>query len=301
MTIEQTVSDIKALKIQGATHIAKAALIALQEAVHRSSADSIKGFLIDLRRAVRLLEESRPTEPYLRNVLRLSTSGLPKDSVRVAKEVVHKNIQDQLKQLTHATEVIATIGAKKIPNNSRIFIHCHSSQVMEILKKAKQLGKRFTVVNTEARPFYQGRMSAEELSKAGIPVEHYVDAAAAQILDNVDLFLIGADAITVDGVVNKIGSGLFAEAAQQRGVPVFVCTPALKFDPMTINGTPEPMEERPKEEVWANAPKLVQVHNSAFEFIPAKLITNIISELGIYPHSAFIEEVRRTYPEITTL
>ena len=182
-------------------------------------------------------------------------------------------------------------------HKSIVFTHCHSNTVIAIFKEAKKERKNFTVYNTETRPLFQGRLTAKELSREGISVRHFIDSAARLALKEVDLMLIGADAITSEGkVINKIGSEMFAEFAEKFDIPVYSCTDSWKFDPKTVFGYEEEIEKRGAREVWAEAPKGVIVDNCVFEKINPDLITGIISELGVYKPTIFIEEVKRTYP-----
>jgi len=178
-----------------------------------------------------------------------------------------------------------------------VFTHCHSSTVIEILKQANKQGKRFTVHNTETRPKFQGRLTAQELARLGIPVVHYVDSAARLALKKADIMLIGADAITTEGkVINKIGSELMAEVAEKWDVSLYVCSDSWKFDPKSVFGYEEEIEKRKPTEIWPTAPKGVKIDNFAFEKVNPDLITGIISELGIYKPTIFVEEVKRAYP-----
>ena len=111
--------------------------------------------------------------------------------------------------------------------------------------------------------------------------------------------LLGADAITVEGkIINKMGSELFAEVAEQNDVPVYICSDSWKFDPASVFGYEEEIEKRSAKEVWPTAPKGVTISNFAFEKINPDLITGIISELGVYTPEVFVEEVKRSYPWI---
>ena len=47
--------------------------------------------------------------------------------------------------------------------------------------------------------------------------------------------------------------------------------------------------------MWQNPPKGVKIMNMAFERIEPNLVTGIISELGIYKHNIFSEELKRRY------
>jgi ribose 1,5-bisphosphate isomerase len=111
------------------------------------------------------------------------------------------------------------------------------------------------------------------------------------------VFMFGADAVTSEGrVVNKIGTEMFAEMAEKYDTDSYCCTDSWKFDPVTITGKKEPIERRNSHEVWPKAPKGVKILNLAFERVDSELITAVISELGFFPASIFIQEVRKAYP-----
>ena len=296
MNWSQTAAAIKSLKIQGAESIAKSALLALDEELHKSRAATAKQLLSQLGKARKAIESARPTEPFVRNNLAFCFHKLEGLDLRHLREEFLGRIRRRFVAIEKNKEIIAEIGARKIMNGAVVFTHCHSSTVMEILKKAKQDGKKFVVHNTEARPFYQGRTSAEELARQGIKVVHWVDSAVRLAMKKADIALFGCDAITPTRIINKIGSELFAETAERLDVPLYVATDSLKFDPRTIKGYPEEIEERPKSEVWQKPPKGVEIRNPAFEKINPELVTGIISEFGIYKHQMFIEELEHNHP-----
>ena len=88
---------------------------------------------------------------------------------------------------------------------------------------------------------------------------------------------------------------MFAEIANSKGVPVYVCTNSWKFDTSTIFGYDPCIESRAKNEVWKKPPAGLKIDNHAFEKINPNLITGIISELGIFPVNVFIEEFKENY------
>lgn len=297
MEFQKIVDDIKELKIQGAQNVAKAAVKAFQLVAFENKDKKIPEQMSKLNKAKKLLQEARPTEPALRNCLNLLSHDL--QTKHDIYDTISKRAENIGNHFKEVEEKISKIGSKKIRNKSIIFTHCHSSTVINILKKAKELKKKFNVRNTETRPLFQGRITAKELLRADIPVTHYIDSAAKIALKDADMMLIGADAITSEGqVINKIGSELFALAASRYDIPVYVCTDSWKFDPLSIFGFEEPIEQRSIKEVWINKPDKINIDNHAFEIINPDLITGIISELGIYPPEIFVEEVRRAYPGI---
>ncbi len=281
-----TVRAIKSLKIQGAQRIALKGAKALTTCKQLS----------EIKLAAKELGKARPTEPCLRNALRYASKGLPGD--------FSGELRQRLSYIQHyfsdAQQKIAVYGARRIKQGNIVFTHCHSSTVVEILKLAKAKGRHFSVHNTETRPFYQGRITARELVKAGIKVTHFVDAAARMAIKKANIMLIGADAVTSDGfVVNKIGSEMFAEIANAYQIPVYACTLSWKFDPATAFGFDERLESRFTKEVWAKPPKNLKISNVVFEKVHPRLITGIISELGIHTVYGFIEEVKRAFPWIS--
>ncbi|MFA6521219.1 MAG: ribose 1,5-bisphosphate isomerase [Candidatus Gracilibacteria bacterium] len=282
---EETLQKIKSLEIQGAENIAVAGVRAFAEKL-KETQDEAK-----LKEYIKEISSQRETEPGLRNALNYCLLNFKKDP-NVAETVVN--------YFKTSKEKIAEIGAKKIHDGMVIFTHCHASTVTKILIKAWQEGKKFTVRNTETRPRYQGRKTAEELALAGIPVIHSVDSAGRLGMKSADLFLFGADAVTAEGnVVNKVGTTMLVEFANLYQIPVYSCTNSWKFDPATIGGADEPIEERDPKEVWDGAPAGVKVINPAFELTPSDKISGIITELGVFKPETLVMEIKKTYPWLT--
>lgn len=277
-----TIRKIKLLEIQGAENIAIAGVRAFAEKLKETQKPE------QLKLYIKELSEVRKTEPALRNGLKYCLVNRETDP-KVAETVIN--------HFKSAKALIAEIGAKKIQNGMTVFTHCHASTVIAILRKAWKDGKRFTVRNTETRPKYQGRKTAEELAALGIPIIHSVDSAGRLALKKSDIFLFGADAITSEGnVVNKIGTSMFVEFANLYQIPVYSCTNSWKFDPATIGGADEPIEERDPSEVWGTPPAGVTIINPAFELIPADKISGIITELGVFKPETLVSEVKKAYP-----
>jgi len=261
----QISKDIKSIKIQGAKNIALAGFKAYE--------------LFPNKQTKKKIISLRPTEPFLINVL------------SKADKISYNKLKAKLKQ---NQDIINKNVFKLIKKNSVIFTHCHSSTVVNALIYAKKHGKKFEVYNTEARPLYQGRITASELKKAHIKVTMFVDSAAATAIEkenrkdkiHADLVLFGTDAILKKGVINKIGSGMFAEIAYANKVPVYILADSLKYISKIQ------LEQRDFKEVWETTKK-IKIKNPAFELIPRKYIKAIISELGTLNYNQFLKKVRK--------
>ena len=297
MGLKDTVEDIKALKIQGAQNVAIAAISAIKKLLDDSIFKDSNDLVLKLNRARKLFFESRPTEPCMRNSINYVLDIHYSNDFNSLKRAVNLRTEEVKKHLKSVNTRINNVGYNKIKNGYRVFTHCHSGTVIGILKHAHNQGRKFEVYNTETRPLFQGRKTALELAKAGIKVHHFVDSAAKEALKKADIVLLGCDAIiSIGDVINKIGSEQIVEIAEKHDIPVYICTDSWKFDPNTIQGYDEEMEERNKKEVWDIKNKNIKIHNPAFAKLGPENITGILSELGIYPPMIFVEEVKQEYP-----
>ena len=103
----------------------------------------------------------------------------------------------------------------------------------------------------------------------------FVDSAARiamlekQGTKKVNKIFLGADALQKEGVVNKVGSGMFARIAYENKIPVYILSDSWKYSPKKIK-----LEKRSFREIW----KFGKGQNPAFELIPKKFIKEVITE-----------------------
>ena len=299
-SIQETAEKIRKLEIQGARNVAINAIKAVEALAKQTKAKNKTEFLKELSKAKKTLFVTRETEPLMRNAIRWIMNRVDKNNSKKVNDIaktVSSSANQFLNNLERSREEIATIGANRIRNGSVIFIHCHSSTVMHMLQKAKQQGKIFEVICTETRPIFQGRKTAKEMLDLDLKTTMIVDSAARHFMNQADIVLVGSDAITSEGnVINKIGTSLIALAAHEARTPFYVVSELLKFDPATIHGDYEKIEERDPSEVWKDPPKKLIIRNPAFDVTRRDYIHGIICEEGIIsPHST-MEVVRRKYP-----
>lgn len=251
------IEDIKKVKIQGARNIARAALYAYS--------------LNPTREVKEKLIHARPTEPMLEH------------TIRKFEELGYKKT---LAHFDEAQEDINKNVLKLIKNNSVIFTHCHSTNVVKALVYAKKKGKKFEVYNTETRPLYQGRLTAKELEKNNIKVTMFIDSALDLALKETDIIFLGADAIVKNGVINKIGSETIAKLAKIEKIPVYIIADSWKHSHNYVK-----IEQRKVNEIWNRAPKHIKIKNPAFELVEKKYIRGIVSELGVLNFEKFMKKV----------
>jgi ribose 1,5-bisphosphate isomerase len=135
------------------------------------------------------------------------------------------------------------------------------------------------------------------LLEAGVKTAFIIDSAARYFMNSVDLVLVGADAITSEGnVINKIGTSMVALLAHEARTPFYVVSELLKFDPATMYGDYEKIEERSPSEIWKGAPNELLIKNPAFDVTRRDFIHGIICEEGIISPHSITEVMHRKHP-----
>jgi methylthioribose-1-phosphate isomerase len=286
---------IARLAVRGAPQIGVAAAYGLAVEARRLTDAQLRN---GLARAARTLIAARPTAVNLgwavvRVMQSVSARGLAPDAVRraIAQEARAIEAEEVARSLA-----IAKHGARLVPPNGVILTICNTGALaapgmgtaLGVVFQAHLDRKRPRVYACETRPLLQGaRLTALELTRAGIAVTLIADSAAASIIDKCDLVLVGADRIAANGdTANKVGTRMLATLARAASKPFFVAAPASTFDRATPDGTSIVVEQRAGEEVRTfrgcrAAPRGVPVFNPAFDVTPARLITGFITDRGV--------------------
>jgi ribose 1,5-bisphosphate isomerase len=285
----ETAEKIKSMQIRGAGRIARAAAEALKNEALGSKASITAAFTGEMERAAELLVATRPTAVSLPNAVHMVMAGLGRaKTVDEARAGVVQRADAFIQSSRHAVEKIAEFGSRHIRDGDTILTHCNSEVALACIIEAHRSGKAIEVFATEVRPRNQGLITLRTLNDAGIKTNYIVDSAVRSFINEIDLVIIGADAVTVNGaVVNKIGTAQVAHSAHEARVNVLVAAETYKFAPRTIIGEMIQIEERAAGEVLpdeiARTMPHVTVLNPAFDVTPAEYIDIIVTEQGAIP------------------
>lgn len=305
--INKTIRDIKSIKIQGATNIAKASIGALLDlskcfkvgALPKIPNCKICNFLRVAEISSNKLAWARPDEPLNQNLINLIMLKLEKDKNKSVEKRISEfrfSCQKALDLISINEQLITSNGVeliKKIHNKKKkpvaVFTHCNSSSVMRILITAHKTGVPIKVYNSETRPLFQGRIMAKALSRAGIKTTMMIDDAAPFVISkndpdkiNIDLVIIGADVVGADGsVLNKIGSYSLSVVSKENGIPFYSATSLLKLRKDIDTYKEIKIEKRNFKEVWTESFKNLKVLNYAFDTVPPENLTGLITEFRV--------------------
>lgn len=294
----ETADRIRDMTIRGAGKIARAGATALGDMARNHSGGTLEDFREELSAASKVILDSRPTAVSLWNGVHATMKGVDEaKTLDDAVQTVISNSEEFVRRSLGAVEIIARIGAKRISDGDTIMTHCNSSAALGVIKEAHRQGKDIKVFATESRPWRQGILTVNDLSKAGVDVTMIIDSAVRTVMRRTDKVFVGADTITSHGaLINKVGTSQLALAANEARVQFYVCSETYKFSPMTLFGDMVTIEERDISEVVrpGEIPDSVKVFNPVFDSTPAKYIDAIITELGmISPGSVYDIMVRQ--------
>ena len=165
--------------------------------------------------------------------------------------------------------------------DSVIATYSRSSMVMYALRELV-IKIPFRVILMESRPVMEGRIAAQELREAGVPVTLVVDGAMSYAVEQASLVITGADAFDDVHFINKIGTHPLALLCREFQKSLFVLASSSKYL-SDINLLP-PEQSKPGQEIWPELPNDsgIGIDNHYFENTPLSLVRGVVTERGVW-------------------
>jgi methylthioribose-1-phosphate isomerase len=310
--VDDVVEAIQSLRVRGAPAIGIAGAMGLVASLKSHVDESEADFRARVAAAAARIRDARPTGANLAwavdRVVAVA-ERLANASPSERWEAMRREAQAILDEDRDMCRRIGEHGLTLLQDGSTVLTHCNAGALatggigtaLAPVYLAAERGLRVRVLATETRPLLQGsRLTAWELSRAGIDVTVLTDNMAAAAMKNlgVDLVMVGADRIVANGdVANKIGTYGLAVAARHHGIPFYVAAPSSSFDFDLASGDAIPIEERGADELRhgfgrQTAPDDVAVYSPAFDVTPAALISGILTERGIHDPGDLSDSMR---------
>ncbi len=299
MDIEEISSRIAAIQqdqTRGAAQLAADA-VRLLGAIAEDSTIPDSSFAELFPSVARALGRARPSMAPLLNGagillatwLESSTRATPAEGRAMAAGAA----QGWLKSQEAATRIIADRATETI--SGTVITLSYSSTVLRSLMAGWDRGLLSGVVVAESRPLFEGRRTAEELARHGIPAALITDAEMGIFVSTVNVAIVGADTIMAGGaVVNKSGTLLLALAARRCHVPLYVLADTRKIAPAPgrHRRMPFTIEDHDPKEVLPDGIDGVGVRNAYFDLTPGRYVTGYVTEEGILNRRDISERAR---------
>ncbi|MDE0507180.1 MAG: S-methyl-5-thioribose-1-phosphate isomerase [Gammaproteobacteria bacterium] len=310
-TLEDACEAITSMRVRGAPLIGITAVFGVYLALRENPAS--------LDAALRRLRATRPTAVNLRWALDRVAQEL---SEQTRADIVGGALDFALvlaEEDAVCCEAIGEHGGKVLrrlwrercgqDRPLRVLTHCNAGALATVewgtalaaIYKAAAAGVPLHVWVDETRPRNQGgALTCWELRRAGVDHSLIVDGAAGHVMVSglVDVCVTGSDRVSASGdVCNKIGTYQVALAARDNNLPFYAALPVSTIDfdwPSADEAIP--IEERAAEEISMATgievggretkvhqyPRETAVRNFAFDITPARLVTGIITEHGVF-------------------
>ncbi len=311
-SLEQMVQAIKTMQVRGAPLIGAAAAYGMALAMLEDESDAY------LFSAAEMLKNSRPTAVNLAWAVNRMLAALQVAPHNRRNFTAWREAADIAQEDVTQNQGIAQHGLHLIKNQYQgkkfnILTHCNAGWLATVdygtalapIYAAHDAGLNIHVWVDETRPRNQGAaLTAWELGQHGVPHTVITDNAGGHLMQQglVDMVIVGADRVTAKGdVCNKIGTYLKALAAFDNTVnghriPFYAAVPSPTIDWKMTDLKQIEIEERDSQEVATiqglaadtsvQTLRLMPVDskaaNPAFDITPARLVTGIITELGVF-------------------
>ncbi len=309
-TPEQMVYAISSMQVRGAPLIGVAAAYGMALAMLEDESDT------NLQAAAEILKNSRPTAVNLawavdRMVAALQAIPHSRRNFTAWHEAANIAEEDVAQNQAIGQHGVELIKSKYQNKPFNILTHCNAGWLATVdfgtalapIYAAHDAGIKVHVWVGETRPRNQGAfLTAWELAQHGVPHTVITDNAGGHLMQQglVDMVIVGADRVTANGdVCNKIGTYLKALAAHDNQVPFYAAVPTPTIDWALSSGKDIEIEERNANEVshiqgWEDIaadgnlqtvrviPIESSAANPAFDVTPARLVTGIITEKGVF-------------------
>ncbi len=236
------------------------------------------------------LREAQQAQPTMALVHQLAARALEVTDSGVARREMAAGLRTALAQsceaerndLIAARRAVARQAAGLVTERGGwIAALSSSATVRDAVLEAHRAGREPRMLVAESRPLCEGRGMAAALAADGVPVWLVVDAALPLLLSQARMVWLGADAVTDQGVFNKLGSFAAALAAREHSVPVYALAGRRKFMPAATAALK--IVEMPADEVWEDPAPGVQPRNVYFERVPLPLLRGVVVEDAVLP------------------
>jgi translation initiation factor 2B subunit (eIF-2B alpha/beta/delta family) len=290
------VEEIKKDRVSGASEISRKAcsvFVAFAKGVKATSGEEYFDKLLKLGIELVLAQPHMASVFNLANSILYQTEELlPTLSMDELREFTKEKAEGFYHNSLNSVQKIAENGKVLIENGSKVVTFSSSGSILSILKAAKEEGKEFEVIVCESRPMFEGRLLAKFLGNAEIPVTLITDAALGVFAPEAALFLVGADSISEDTFVNKVGTKYVCLLSKEHDIPLYLACERSKF--ISSRWRLKPMVWGDPEQVLDSELPNVEVKNPCFEEIPLFYCQEVITNEGFLSPRDIPHCIRKT-------
>jgi len=180
-----------------------------------------------------------------------------------------------------ATEQMTAHAAGLLSEGSTVMTISRSSSILAALRKAKNKGINFDVIQLASGPANEGYLMAADLNQLQIATLVITDAQAGLFAGQADLVMVGCDSWLADQhFINKVGTYPLALIAKAKSIPLWVL--ADRYKNCEYSRGSVVLEEMSRTELDAPSGDFIRVRNIYFEPVPLALVSGRVDESGCH-------------------
>ncbi|XP_011877926.1 PREDICTED: translation initiation factor eIF-2B subunit delta [Vollenhovia emeryi] len=265
-------------------------------------ADFVRGFEARLKESQTYLHHCRPLGVSMQNAIHHIRWQMTQLPTTLADEEAKSKLLDVIdtyisEQIQLAGKAISITIQSKISDGDVILTYGYSSLINKILMDAHAVGKQFSVIVVDGRPWLEGKEQLRRLTKLNIDCSYIMINALSFIMPQVSKVFLGAHAILANGaVMSRVGTAQVALVAKAFNVPVLVACETHKSSERVqtdsivhneLGNADELVNHRSKCKrsllsKW-RMKKSLNLLNITYDVTPADLVTAVVTELAILP------------------
>ncbi|KIJ70484.1 hypothetical protein HYDPIDRAFT_105221 [Hydnomerulius pinastri MD-312] len=251
------------------------------------------------------LVSARPMSVTMGNAIRQLKLDISESDIDMpeqdAKDALCDTIDNYIRdRIILADQVIQETAGKKIKDGDVILTYARSSVVEQVLLRAWDDGKQFSVIVVDSRPMLEGKALLKSLTAASIPCTYLLLPSLPSVLPHTTMFFVGAHSLHANGAVfSRAGTAMVAMMAKSRNIPVVVCCETYKWaegvrwDGVSKNElapTPFPPSStsKPSSHHTSNIKpnSNLSILSPLYDLTPPSCITAVVTEVGVIPPSS---------------
>jgi translation initiation factor 2B subunit (eIF-2B alpha/beta/delta family) len=190
--------------------------------------------------AIKQIEELAKRKPFFATLSHLS------ETLKNATADWQKILTVYKRKYDLVPQAVAIKLAPLLSNVNTILLHSRSQTILSVFERLPMHDTKPKIFQTQSLPAKEGIIQAAELHDLDFNVELLQDDPGQSILQEVDLFITGADFISGDHIINKYGTKRIAEKLAQLGKPYYVLADSRKFSTQVIDNFPSDFERIPR-------------------------------------------------------
>jgi translation initiation factor 2B subunit (eIF-2B alpha/beta/delta family) len=218
--------------VRGSSRMAMLALRSFIESINdvRCNASEIKALITELCDAIKHTEPRIVPLIHMIKAFETEVEGHYREDLQETKKEAIRILQEKHDLLRSKVEQVIEHGVNLVEDGDTIVVHTASSDVTNMLVRAKEVLKKNFKLIILKQDFVKTKLLVRTLSKAKIDLLVVPEYSLSHYIEKANKLFIGAVSITPDAkVVAAIGTANIVGLCHINKVPVYLFANSLKF------------------------------------------------------------------------